>query len=50
VTGASQEIGRATAARLASDFHVLVLTATSTENLEETAYLVRSKGSKKRNK
>jgi 3-oxoacyl-[acyl-carrier protein] reductase len=46
VTGASQGIGRATAARLAGDFHALVLIARSTENLEETAHLVRSKGSK----
>jgi 3-oxoacyl-[acyl-carrier protein] reductase len=46
VTGASQGIGRATAARLAADFHALVLIARSTENLEETAHLVRSKGSK----
>jgi NAD(P)-dependent dehydrogenase (short-subunit alcohol dehydrogenase family) len=46
ITGASQGIGRATAIRLAQDFQSLVLVARNLENLEETARLLRSKGSK----
>ena len=36
VTGASQGIGRATAARLARDFSALVLVARNRANLEDT--------------
>jgi 3-oxoacyl-[acyl-carrier protein] reductase len=44
VTGASQGIGRATAVRLARDFHALALVARSREHLEETARQVRAAG------
>jgi 3-oxoacyl-[acyl-carrier protein] reductase len=46
VTGASQGIGRATAIRLTQDFQSIVLVARNASKLEETADLVRSKGSK----
>jgi len=46
VTGASQGIGRSTAIRLARDFKSIVLVARNSEKLEETASLVKSKGSK----
>jgi 3-oxoacyl-[acyl-carrier protein] reductase len=44
VTGASQGIGQATAARLARDFSALALVARSRPNLEKTAGLVRDAG------
>jgi 3-oxoacyl-[acyl-carrier protein] reductase len=44
VTGASQGIGRATAARLAPDFSAVVLVARDKENLEAAASEVRSVG------
>ena len=44
VTGASQEIGRATALRLARDFSAIVLVARDKEKLEETGANVRSAG------
>jgi 3-oxoacyl-[acyl-carrier protein] reductase len=44
VTGASQGIGRATAARLAKDFSSITLAARGRENLEETAAAVRAAG------
>ena len=45
VTGASQGIGRATAIRLTRDFKSLVLVARNLEKLEDTARLVKEKGS-----
>jgi NAD(P)-dependent dehydrogenase (short-subunit alcohol dehydrogenase family) len=44
VTGASQGIGRATAARLARDFSAVVLAARNKEELEMTAAAVRAAG------
>lgn len=44
VTGASQGIGQATAARLARDFSSLTLVARNRSNLERTAALVREAG------
>ena len=44
VTGASQGIGPATAARLAKDFSSITLAARGRENLEETAAAVRAAG------
>src|SRR5215470_14720250 len=44
VSGASQGIGEATAARLARDFSAVVLVARNKENLEETARKVKSVG------
>lgn len=44
VTGASQGIGRATAARLAKDFSAVVLVARNEEALKDTADAVRSAG------
>jgi len=44
VTGASQGIGRATAARLARDFAAVVLIARSKERLEEVAAQVEAQG------
>jgi len=44
ITGASQGIGRATAARLARDFSALVLVARNQSNLETTAEAVRAAG------
>lgn len=44
VTGASQGIGRATAIRLASDFHTVVLAARRKDELEKTAASVESSG------
>src|ERR1700684_2327296 len=44
VTGASQDIGRATALRLARDFSAIVLIARDKDNLEKTAVEVRSIG------
>jgi 3-oxoacyl-[acyl-carrier protein] reductase len=44
LTGASQGIGRATAARLSRDFSALVLVARNRANLEQTAEAVRTGG------
>jgi len=44
VTGASQGIGKATAARLARDFGAVALVARSRDNLEDTARQVREAG------
>ena len=44
VTGASQEIGRATAIRLAKDFSAITLAARGRENLDETAAAVKAAG------
>src|SRR5580698_5080485 len=44
VTGASQGIGRATAARLARDFEAVVLTARQEDELKKTAATVESAG------
>jgi 3-oxoacyl-[acyl-carrier protein] reductase len=44
VAGASQEIGRATAVRLAKDFSKLVMVARNGANLKETAKMVQDVG------
>jgi len=44
VTGASQDIGRATAIRLARDFEAVALTARQEDELKKTAAAVESAG------
>ena len=46
VTGASQGIGRSTAARLARDFSAIVLVARNANALTEVAEIVKAAGAK----